>query len=235
MENPGTDDVDDLVGPFDGHKAGDILHKEFGDSRIGVSTSPVDGLPMPVFDGDNLAAPPLTTETFVCMADESGFVIRDDFGYPLVRFEPEEVVRSPNGRHYVLFEQIPKEALPKLVTKIDRDYALPKTRIEVMPLRQRCSYLIEKVTGFEGGYERVVVNRMCGQARADNGDFMSLRDEMVIACMGRCPPDFVSEDRLRKLNNHTMALGAERVARGECYDVDQLDHLDEDELGGIFK
>jgi hypothetical protein len=240
MTTPGSDATESDKSVWDREKQGDILHRQFADGPVGVHTDPTDGLPSLVLPGDNVAAPPLTIETFVCMADEREFVIRDSWGEVLVTFRADQVEISPTGRFYVLAGEIlaleDSDGLRKVqatISALDPKNLDLSARVQMYPVRERCKFLIEQMMGFEGGAENVQVHRLCALNHdSSGGDFMSLRDEQVIACLGRQPADFVSADRLRKFNNKRIAEGAERAAAGGVFDLTKLDAVDE--LGGIF-
>jgi hypothetical protein len=244
MANPGSDEVEVGKGSFDKERSGDLIHREFADAPMGLGINPVDGLPSPIFPNDDMGAPPLTIDTFICMEDERSFVIREDrWGDVIASFPPEDVEESPNGRFYVTVataKKLEPEVFKKLHEYLGSEDILTLEgqsedywRIEVWPVRERCHFLIAMMTGFEGGTENVDLRRLCGLRHDEGGDFMSLRDEMMIACVGRSPRDFVSVDRVRKFNKRSIEQGAERAAGGGVYDVNKLDAPDE--FGGIFK
>lgn len=234
MSNSNSDDHD-APSVFEREQSGDVMHHEFGDARVGFGTDPVDGLPKPVFEGDSIGRPPLTIDTFICLADEREYVIRNRWGEVLASFTPEEVTRTPSGATCVTLklvrDKMSKEEFDqfgRIVDEVDENYRVP-----VVPVRERCRLLVEQMVGFEGGNEHVRINRFCSLRHDNDGDLLSLSDDMVIACMGRDPADFVSEDRLRKMNAKIIKAGAARAAAGGVYDLSKLDQ--EDEYGGIFK
>lgn len=237
---------------FDREKvSSDVVQRQFADKPLAVGIHPSDGLPAVASQPIDLSAPPLTHDHFVCIADEREFVVRDTFGYPRVKFPPSVVNASPNGKFWVTgavlraacvsAEEDERNILkfilesagvrsdsPPMVSLVSYD-----TKVEVFPARARCQYLTEMVTSFEGELERVTVQRLCQLRHDDSGDLLSLNDEMVVACTGRRPHDFVSADRLRRLNAKTIASGEKQVAAGGIFDVNSVGAPDELE-GVIF-
>jgi hypothetical protein len=232
-----SDTRDSGKGQFDREKSDEILHRQFADRPVGHGINPEDGLPTPIPEGGELTAPPLTHDLFVCLADERDFVLRDKFGYELHSFPPEVVNFAPNGKFWVRAavlktrlkneqQEILRVLRAAIDPQIELNYLNEDTPIVVTPRRERCRYLVEMVQGLEGNHDRINVTRLCQLRHDDAGDLMSLRDEMVVACTGRSPNDFVSTDRLRKINAKSLAAGEKQFAAGGIFDIHALDAVD---------
>jgi len=240
-----TSDSESSKGAFDREDSNEILHRQFGESRVAHGVNPLDGLPSPIAERCDLEGPPLTHDHFVCIADERAFVLRDGWGEVILSFDPEMVTLSPNGRAWVELGALRRQLRTSMEEKGEgRNY--PQTlneigrrafgaaggdqlmngqfdsRVEVQPLRARCKFLVEMVNGFERSSEHVQVIRLCQMRHDADGDLLSLGDEMVVACTARSPSDFVSTDRLRRLNKKTIADGEKRVAAGGIFDVNAI-------------
>lgn len=241
-----NDSESSTKGQFDRDNSSEVLHRQFGESRVAHGVNPVDGLPSPVGEGGDLEGPPMTHDLFVCIADEREFVLRDVCGDILVSLTPSEVYFSPNGKYWATMQtlldrvdgdtqklnQIGRSAhdMPRGGLSSERR---PETKVEVQALRPRCRYLVEMVNGFERSADHVTITRLCQMRHDAAGDLLSLGDEMVVACTARSPADFVSIDRLRKLNAATLAAGEKRVAAGGIFDVNTIGA--KDDLEGVLE
>jgi hypothetical protein len=183
-----------------------------------VVTDPKDGLPRvaSTVSMEDSKAPPLEPESFVCMGDESVFVVRDLWGEVRLRFDPTEVRRSED-EYFVRRDSLSAERLESL-SVVERELydigALSgKTDLllKVHALRPQCHHYRRVMTDFEGHDVHRTVERVCSAQRTEGGEYVALGNTRIYACEHRSPRDFVSEDRLRKFD-------AERVAEGKKSD-----------------
>lgn len=182
-----------------------------------VAMDPESGLPRVVSQTsmEDSAAPPLEVESFVCMANESAFVIRDCWGDVLVS------VDSALARRYTTFtntgeqiqgwlapltpEQHKQADCPSSVRGDDRG----RFWYWVEPLRPQCEHYCRVMTDFEGSDVNKRVERVCTAQRTEAGEYVSLADTRVYACEHRTPRDFVSEQRLRKFDAERLTAAKE--------------------------
>jgi len=196
----GVGDLSDVERP----KIGDDLYQHPHHPQLPVM-DPKDGMPrqVSVTSMEDSKAPPLEPESFVCMGDESVFVIRDQWGEPLVRIEPARVKRW-----------LPTSGTPGWVATLTEAeiqaagvYSVFGTDVfwfEVWPLRPQCQFYKRVMTDFEKT-EFKAVERVCAAQKTDNGEYLALRDTRVYACEHRSPRDFVSEERLRTFDAAAVA------------------------------
>lgn len=190
-------------------KLGNDLYKHPFRTQM-VAMDPVTGLPR-VVSGTSMedsAAPPLDSDSFVCMADESAFVIRDIWGEVLLEIEPsrakwcagDPVQGLPSQWLAVLSDEERTQArMPSVVLGGDQLWC------RVQPLRVKCEHYCRVMTDFEGDAVIKRVERVCTAQRTEAGEYTSLADTRVYACDHRYPPDFVSADRLRKFDAVSIA------------------------------
>lgn len=191
-------------------RLGDDIYKHpLRPQTIGID--PQDGLPRVAssLSMEDTVAPALAPETFVCMGDESVFVVRDHWGNVLVSIEPSRVRwyhgdgqgaqgwLAPLNKH----EHAAAGAPTSVVGGTDLWYW-------VEPLRPQCEHYKRVMTDFEGDGEHQRVERVCSAQRTEGGEYVALGDLRIHACEHRTPRDFVSEERLRKFD-------ADRVREGK--------------------
>lgn len=84
---------------FERTSPGDAVSRDFEPSQVKAS---LDGEGLPTFQtqSQRLVAP-LHPDTFVCMADERSWVVRDQQAMIVVEFTPEETWESADGRRWV--------------------------------------------------------------------------------------------------------------------------------------
>lgn len=178
-----------------------------------IATDPQDGLPRvaSTLTMEDAAAPALDPETFVCMGDESAFVIRDEWGDVLVTVDPSVVVpwRDDDGT-YLRVAPLTEEQLSKSKASVWA-YRGETNYYVVTPLRAQCEHYKRVMTDFEGSDEHKTVERVCSAQRTEGGEYVALKDTRVYACEHRVPRDFVSEDRLRKFDAARVAEGKKTV------------------------
>jgi hypothetical protein len=180
-----------------------------------------DGLPTPEIHSHLPLAPPLSPHTFVCLADESEFVLRARrWGEIVGRFVPALVKRAPDGTHFVHLDDAIYSGAPWL--EIWRALDLRTRRVRVEPVRPMCSHYAEQMVDFGDDTDRQLLERLCTARRDDESFFVGLRDMQMHACHLRTPRDPVSDERLRIMNETKVALGIERMKQtGETFDVDK--------------
>jgi hypothetical protein len=175
----------------------------------GIATDPQDGLPRVTspLSMEDTAAPSLSVDTFVCMGDESVFVVRNLWGEVLLNIDPSRARwysgDGMEGWLAPLTDDERKEAgMPPAILGGDHLWYW------VEPLRPQCSYYKRVMTDFEGDDEHRRVERVCSAQRTEGGEYVALGDTRIHACEHRLPRDFVSEKRLRRFD-------AERVLEGK--------------------
>lgn len=150
-------------------------------------------------------APDLLPETFVCMADTSAFVRRGQWGEILARYEPDAVERAPDGRYRVAV----------------KSRLFGKSYVEVEPLRPVCKHYARQLTDVQDDPDFRFVARLCTLRRADDGEYLSVRDAQVLACELRSPPDPESAAQLDVSDAARIARArAKHAAAAAPFDVD---------------
>jgi len=170
-----------------------------------VGIDPLDGLPKPTTSSTMEAAldVPLTLESFVCMGDESEYVIRDEWGDITLRLAPSRVRRDAAGRNWVFWNDLKESERIKLQDA--RLFQEGEQRYEVTALRPPCTHYRRALLSFEGSQEHKHCERVCTAQRGENGEYVSLNSTPVYACEHRHPRDFVSEERLRAFDEKIVA------------------------------
>lgn len=182
-----------------------------------IGTDPQDGLPrvMSQTTLDQTKGPALDPETFVCMADESVFVHRNDWGKILISVDPALVERAPNGEHFVRKSKLDPRQQTEASYIHDSGNQDPCVILE--PVRPQCQHYRRVMVDFEGDDEHRQVERTCGAQRDELGQHISLDNVRIYACEHRTPRDFVSEERLRSFDQKVVASGKKAQ---EEYDVE---------------
>jgi len=169
-----------------------------------VGTDPSDGLPrtFSAVSMEDSKAPPLEPETFVCMGDESVFVIRNSWGAALITLDPSRVRRNRGFGWVAALSDKERELAGSPTSVLGGD----QLWFEVEPLREQCAYYRRVMTDFENDHQTEIraVERVCAAKRTETGEFESLSNMRVHACEHREPRDFVSEERLRKFDQARM-------------------------------
>jgi len=214
-----------------------------------------DGLPGQSAPAQLSDIPVLSTETLVCMGDESKFVFRDNFGDIICEFMPDEVNRTPEGTWRVpwpLFEQrmalklaewrqLLKDSGHTEMAEMDfftllhaiiaqwrrGPYLISKRWMEVEPLRKPCAFYCRQHLQYDMAPENTKVVRLCMARQDTAGAFMSVSDRAVWACELRKPPVLEQLERLDSFDRQKVAEGEHR---------EYLPILDpgNEALGGIF-
>lgn len=220
-DDPSTNATPDEAGGrgIDRSRISDSLHQAFAPEpmRFGMAA---DGLPSPELRTHLPTVAPLSPETFVCLADESEFVIRSRWGEPVASFVPTDVSRAPSGEHYVSFEAALRSRAPFI--DILRVLDVRRLRVRVLPVRPQCKFLAQQMTDFQDAADHRMVERLCTARRDDESFFVGLRDTQIHACELRSPRDQASLERIERFNRTKIKLGRERIKEtGESFDVDQ--------------
>lgn len=168
------DDGDEEWSPFD----------EVGDEYAVPKTRQImasDGLPTQIAPpGGSNDIPPLSTTTLICMADESKFVLRDEWGEPWVEWPGDKVERAANGMWRARWKDADFGS-----RQDDRKKSDDWTRVD--PIRPPCEHYIRQWTQFDLNTEAGVMLRLCAVRRTTEGAMMSLRDRAMYACDARVP------------------------------------------------
>lgn len=218
-------EISDLERP----RLGDDLKQHPHHPQLPV-IDPADGLPKmaTATTMQDSLAPPLTVETFVCMADESEFEVEAYLKPPAIKChadidKPPHLVpsmRFPANRAFF------NEQLGEWYVHVVSDSEAPgRPRfdiggvpcVKVKPVRPQCVYYKRTMTDFEGQEAITQVERVCTAQRTEGGEYISLRDTRVHACEHRSPRDLVSEQRLRRFD---AARLHDAKKRDEEFDVE---------------
>ena len=226
---------------FDRSAIADSVQQAFDPKPLIWGSGP-DGLPTPELNMRLPLVAPLAPETFVCLADESEFVLRSKrWGEIVARFKPGLVERAPNGKRYVSLESALLAGAP--LSEIWRALDLRRGRVAVEPIRPPCSFLAQQMVDFGADNEHQNLERLCTARRDEDSFFVGLQNTQVHACELRSPRDDASEKRIRLMNETKIRLGRERMKEtGESFNVDDAlagarDHAERDGLTttNIFK
>ncbi len=188
---------------------------------VGYGTSPEDGLPAAVspVSVDQSAAQPLNPDRFVCMADESVWVL-DEAACPDTLLDTD---KPPQEWADFLVHKEVRGGKP--VCFVD----FPPGILYVRPRRPKCKHYVRQLLPFQGNDETYnTMHRYCTAFTDENSEFYSLNDTEMLACEMRSPRDFVSESRLREHDNKVIAAGIR--AKTDQEDFDPAAAL----AGGIF-
>lgn len=233
----------------EGPKITDALYQPFKNEPTPVSFDPADGLPRPVVSQAlaDAQAPELDRARFVCMADCSSFVIRDTWGKIIVSLEPSEVERAPDGRWRVATATL----IPKVKDRIDaarrrwQERAAPGYDRErsdadvcvtlfgggdddggsycmVDPLRPQCSHYARQLVPFPEERERSLAIRLCTARRTDEGEFLDLGNQQILACELREPVFGNEAEQIDAFDERTIAAqeAAKAAEVADDFDLD---------------
>jgi hypothetical protein len=162
-----------------------------------------DGMPVTVdttTNGDDI--PALSTESLVCMADVSKFVMRDEWGEIKATFEPADVSRAPNGCYRVKNNLVREQG----ATNISSD-----EWVEVLPIRPQCHHYVRQQGSFYLNATHKKHYRLCSARRTTEGTFMTVSDLGMWACDMRHPYDVESIKRLDDFDKFKIEQGAKRT------------------------
>lgn len=195
----------------EGPRITDALYQSFPNSPPMIGVDPKDGLLRPIISQawKDAQAPDLDPERFVCMSDCSRFVVRDEHGFVLLEYDPSAVQRAPNGEWFV--ERTTGFAFWKR-----------KLRLIVEPVRTQCDYYARQLVPFPEDIEHSMVARLCTARRTDEGEFLDLGNQQVLACELRSPVMGSGYEQLDAFDARTIA--AQRATKdrevADDFDVD---------------
>lgn len=237
-------DHDDFV-RFTAPRADEELHQG-APAAVAIGTSPEDGLPMQIAQRNFDKLPVLSEETLICMADKRSFVVRYTDGSIRVSFDPADVSRAPSGEYYVSMEAFMAKVkiaegeleLPGVGRVVSRPN-VPRiligrsmVAVRVEPLRPQCAHYLRMQTDLSADRDRRYFARSCMKQKTEEGEFYSVRDQLIGACDIREPRHLESETAiLDKFDEEQIAAGRERAAMEE-FDVDK-ELAEEARRGGL--
>lgn len=186
----------------EGPRVTDALYQAFPNTPTMMGTSPVDGLPAPANSQawQDAQAPELNVEHFVCMADCSKFVRRDDLGRVTAEYTPDQVERMPSGRWYERHQGVGRG-------------------LAVEPIRQQCTHYARQLVPFPEDQEHRLVARLCTARRTDEGEFLDLGNAKMFACELRTPTIGNQQVLLDEFDERVIASQKKKVVADD-FDVD---------------
>jgi hypothetical protein len=194
----------------------DALYQPFKNEPTRMGMDPSDGLPRPIVSNPmkDAQAPELDPVRFVCMADCSSFVLRDSWGAAVVRLERAEVNRAPDGRWRAdadvvtpKLEALSSVARSSLAGRLTDGYYL------VEPIRPQCVHYARQLIPFPEENERTLAIRLCTARRTDEGEFLDLGNQQVLACELRVPSYGNEAAQIDAFDERT--LDAQRATKAE--------------------
>lgn len=235
---------DDFV-KFTAPRADEEMHQG-APAAIAIGTSPEDSLPMQIAERNYDKAPPLTEDTLICMADKRSFVVRYADGSIRVSFDPAEVSRAPSGEYYVSMEAFLAKVqlveseldLPGVGKVVSRPIA-PRILIgrstvaaRVEPIRPQCAHYLRMQTDLSADRDHRYFARSCMKQKTEEGEFYSLRDQLVGACSIREPRHLASEIEVLDKFDDEKITQARSIEAMKEFDIDQ-ELADEAKRGGL--
>jgi len=183
----------------EGPRITDALYQAFKNEPTPMGMDPTDGLPKPIVSQawKDAQAPDLDPSRFVCMSDCSSFVERDEWGAVLNRFKPNEVQRSPDGSWFV---------------EREAGFAFWRRtlRVEVEPNRPQCQHYARQLVPFPEELDRSLAVRLCTARRTDEGEFLDLGNQQILACELRSPVFGNEQALIDAFDERTLAIQQER-------------------------
>lgn len=173
-----------------------------------VSINPEDGMPqqLPASSMEDNLAPALAVETFVCMADKSKFVKRDEKGYVVEEFDPSKVERSPDGRYWVVTRYICPNGVERSLWR------------EVTPIRPQCDHYVRQLLPWADDTDHKLCTRYCAALKNEQGELFSLDNQQVLACEMRSPRVASDDEKIDEFDQLIILKGKSRA--DEEFDVD---------------
>lgn len=261
-ESPGGDDGEvRRQSLLDRPKAADQVYQAYPNQPQHYGLDEKDGLPKPVIPSSlaDAIAPSLSHENLVCMADESAFVVRDEWSREIARFDADSVLvrRLPDGRRvvqgYDLYAMTPSYLFAfwywlwglvralfgdphRLYVRQSGAWYAPSELVEVEPVRPQCRHYARQLQDFPQAEDALYNIRICTARRVDYGDFMSLNDQRMMACELREPSIGNNRARIEEFDRVVIARGREQVERDAAEDEEfDIEQALDDQPGGIFK
>lgn len=200
----------------EGPRMADALYEPFKNEPTPIGVDPSDGLPRPIVSQawKDAQAPELDPSRFVCMADCSAFVIRGEWGEPIVRLAPSEVERAPDGRWRVKAAVLAPKVKERLGAARERATKRARRELQgrpfsppersdaevcqavfggadgyciVEPIRPQCHHYARQLIPFPDDREHTMAIRLCTARRTDEGEFLDVGNQQVLACELRSP------------------------------------------------
>ena len=239
-------------------RADEELHQGHEAATV-IGISPDDGLPMQVAQRNFDKAPILSEETLICMADKRSFVVRRPDGSIWASFEPSQVSRTPAGEYYVgeqtffakvkpvapLTDQKPSARLSALLNRLWSIAALDLKAhgllmevggdarfVRVEPVRPACAHYLRQQTDLSADRDGRYYARACMAQKTEDGEFYSLRDQLVGACSIRAPRHLASEIAVLDQFDEALMREAQVAKSMEEFDVDK-ELAEEARKGGL--
>jgi hypothetical protein len=195
-------------------------------------------------------APALDPDRFVCMGDFSTFVIRTSWGDPIATFAPGEVERAPDGRWRVSLatvvtklrdqidaawaeqkkrkdwqllgpvEQSDELCAARYVQRVAGQASVSQGYVAVEPLRPQCKHYARQLVPFPEERDRTLAIRLCTARRTDEGEFLDLGNQQVLACELRSPKYGNGASQIDAFDERTVAAQREAVQLEVADDFD---------------
>jgi len=195
----------------EGPRITDALYQAFPNEITPMAVDPMDGLPRPLLSQawKDAQAPDLDPARFVCMSDCSAFVERDEWGFETARYAPSAVQRSPDGSWFV-------------ERRVGFAFWRRTVRIEVEPLRPQCHHYARQLVPFPEEQDHQLAVRLCTARRTDEGEFLDLGNQQVLACELRTPVIGSERAQIDAHDDRTIAAQQARKANevADDFDVD---------------
>lgn len=194
-----------------------------------------EGLPVTVDSGQRSDIPPLSPSTLVCMADTSAFVVRNNWGEEILRFNPGVIERAADGRWRIRRHAAQALCLAEIQAwRLARQESSPLTALEkidahvfalllgltsvsslpdyilVEPIRPACKHYVRQKLAFDLNAQHVQFARLCSARRTTEGTFMTVRDTGVWACDMRDPFDAETAKALDRFDAEKVEQGKKR-------------------------
>jgi hypothetical protein len=201
----------------EGPRITDALYQAFPNKPTMMGIDPADGLPRAVVPHawKDAQAPELLPEKFVCMGDFSKFVARDKWGRIVAEFTPAEVTRQPVG-----VWTVPQPLFHERAG--DGYLSNPSLLQQVEPLRPQCHHYARQLVPFPEDIEHSMVARLCTARRTDEGEFLDLGNQQILACELRAPAFGNEQAQLEAFDARTIAAQQKKKAEevSDDFDVD---------------
>lgn len=220
VEPEGEDSLAKALDAADSFVVADELFEAFGDPGP-LRYVMDDGLPSAAPDEGAGYCPPLSAASFVCIADETEFVVRGPFGLVQARFHPDAVEQQPDGRW--LAKARPFAAIAgenQLTVFAEGDGLVPHPEFDpqrgvvvVEPIRPACSHYLEQLDPpapgepLKYGWKR----RYCTFRRTVAGAFLELSHGAIRACNARTPVDQETIALMRAMDVEKIEQGKHRT------------------------
>jgi hypothetical protein len=174
-----------------------------------------DGMPGEAAGDASDDIPPLSRENMICMGVFTSFVIRDDWGDILAKFDASSAERSLRGRWRVkrglvaaIAATLPSDKKQALDDHMEVNEYLGW--VEVEPIRPQCVHYLRQSMPYDKNPRAKKFFRLCTLRRSTEGAMMSVGDTAVWACEGRDPRHEPSERMLERFDEEKIEQGKHR-------------------------